>query len=232
MNAVDVTGLAVHLRGVQAPAVIQSLDLSVTAGESFGVIGPSGCGKSTLLRVLAGIERRWQGSVMLLGRSLTPGRRFDPLLRRDVQMVFQDTYAALHPRHTVERVLTEPLEVHRIAEPARAARAALDEVGLSTMLMQRRPHELSGGQRQRIVIARSLLLKPALLLLDEPTSALDPPAQAGILNLLKSLKASRQVTLILVTHDRGVAAHLCERVAVMSHGRIQQLLNRSDLSEE
>jgi peptide/nickel transport system ATP-binding protein len=213
-------------------AVLDSLDLEVQAGETFGIIGPSGCGKSTLLRVLAGVERRWDGEIRLFEDVLVPGRRFPARLRRTVQLVFQDPHASLHPRHTVERALVEPLVVHRVPQPLRIALEALEEVGLPTAFAHRYPHQLSGGQRQRVAIARALLLKPRLLLLDEPTSALDLSAQAGILNLLNRLKAAHEMTLILVSHDRDVVAHMCDRAALMGTGRIEGLLRRFELSAE
>jgi peptide/nickel transport system ATP-binding protein len=211
--------------------LFDNLKLTIQAGETFGILGPSGCGKSTLLRILAGIQRHWSGRIRLFEHLIVPGARFKGALRREIQMVFQDPYASLHPLHTVERALTEPLLVHGVADARKVALERLEEVGLAALLARRYPRELSGGQRQRVAIARALLLGPRLLLLDEPTSALDLSAQAEILNLLNRLKRSHHMTLILVSHDRDVIAHLCDRAAVMQSGRIEQLLNRSDLSE-
>jgi len=218
--------------GQRARRVLDALDLTVVDGETFGIFGPSGCGKSTLLRVLAGIELHWSGYIRLFEHTLELRTSYRGSLRRAVQMVFQDPYASLHPRHTIERVLVEPLQVHRIPRPRRVALEALEEVGLPATLAHRYPQQLSGGQRQRVAIARALLLKPRLLLLDEPTSALDLSAQAGILNLLNRLKPRHPMTLILVSHDRGVIAHLCDRAAQMRNGRIEQLLDRAELSQE
>jgi peptide/nickel transport system ATP-binding protein len=217
--------------GEHPVALFNNLKLTVQRGETFGILGPSGCGKSTLLRILAGIQRHWSGRIRLFEHLIVPGTRFHGALRREIQMVFQDPYASLHPLHTVERALTEPLIVHGVADARKVALERLEEVGLSGLLARRYPRELSGGQRQRVAIARALLLGPRLLLLDEPTSALDLSAQAEILNLLNHLKRSHGMTLILVSHDRDVIAHLCDRAAVMHSGRIEQLLNRSDLSE-
>ena len=210
--------------------VLDSLSLSVSAGETFGLIGPSGCGKSTLLRVLAGVNRTWRGQIELLGRPLLPGARFEGDLRREVQMVFQDPYASLHPRHSVERTLLEPLQVNRIADPRARMLQALDDVSLPRAVLARYPHQLSGGQRQRVAIARALLLRPKLLLLDEPTSALDMSVQAEILNLLTLLRASHQITMLLVSHDPDVIAHMCDRAAVMEKGHVARILGREELS--
>jgi peptide/nickel transport system ATP-binding protein len=210
--------------------VLDSLSLSVAAGETFGLIGPSGCGKSTLLRVLAGVNRSWLGQIELLGRPLSPGARFEGDLRREVQMVFQDPYASLHPRHSIERTLLEPLQVNEIANPRNRMLQALDEVGLPRAVLVRFPHQLSGGQRQRVAIARALLLRPKLLLLDEPTSALDMSVQAEILNLLTALRGGHRMTLLLVSHDPDVIAHMCDRAAVMEKGRVASILGRDKLS--
>jgi peptide/nickel transport system ATP-binding protein len=231
VSEVEVDALRVDFsHGRRARPVLDSLELRVEAGETFGLMGHSGCGKSTLLRVLAGVHRVWQGRVTLLDRTLSPGRRLRGDLRREVQMVFQDPYASLHPRHTVERTLREPLQVHRFPDVRERLFQALDEVNLAPAIAPRFPHQLSGGQRQRVAIARALLLRPKLLLLDEPTSALDLSVQAEILNLLNHLKATHGMTLVLVSHDADVIAHMCDRAALMQAGRIERVLGRRDLA--
>jgi peptide/nickel transport system ATP-binding protein len=231
VSLVCISGLSVsHDRPAPGRRVIDELDLEFGEGETFGLIGPSGCGKSTLLRVLAGIHRRWQGQVSILNENLTPGRRFVGALRGNVQMVFQDPYGSLHPLHTVERTLSEPLRVNGISAVRSLTLAALDEVSLSPAVLPRFPHQLSGGQRQRVAIARALLLRPKLLLLDEPTSALDMSVQAEILNLLNRMKAAHSMTYLLVSHDRYVIAHMCDRAATMRDGKIERLIGRDELS--
>lgn len=226
---------AVILRSLTVPfgprEVIASLDLRIEEGEIYGLMGQSGSGKSTLLRVLAGLNRTWAGAMTLLGQSLHPGRAFDSQLRHEVQMVFQDPYASLHPRHTVERILIEPLLVDRVSRPEAVSRVhrALEEVGLQADHAQRFPRQLSGGQRQRVAIARALLRRPRLLLLDEPTSALDVSVQAGILNLLNRLQAAHPMTIVLVSHDAGVIAHMCHRAALLENGKILRELERAQL---
>lgn len=210
-------------------AILKGVSLSVSRSEVFGLVGPSGCGKSTLLRVLAGIHRGWAGRVELLGEPLAPSQRIRGSRRRTVQMVFQDPYASLHPRHRIARALLEPLHMMDDPDPESRMRLALEEVGLSPQVVGRYPHQLSGGQRQRIAIARALLSRPELLLLDEPTSALDLSIQAEILNLLVEVKSAHPVTIVVVSHDMGVIAHLCGRAAVMHDGIIEKIVGRDVL---
>ncbi|HFL1444024.1 TPA: ABC transporter ATP-binding protein [Enterobacter kobei] len=205
---------------------VSAASFTIAKGETFSLIGESGCGKSTLLRVLAGLQREWRGNITLLGETLTPGRCFQGTLRRNVQMVFQDPWASLHPNHTIARTLSEPLNIHGETQIAEKVADALKQVGLSADAGKRYPHQLSGGQRQRVAIARALLLRPQLLLLDEPTSALDMSVQAEILNLLNSLKAAHDMTYLLVSHDADVIAHMSDRAAFMAHGEIQKVFDR------
>jgi peptide/nickel transport system ATP-binding protein len=235
MNAIVAHSLTVPLpQSRRERKVIDGLDLCIAEGEIYGLIGSSGSGKSTLLRVLAGLNLPWHGELTLLGEPLRAGHTFGGQLRREVQMVFQDPAASLHPRHTVERILIEPLLVEGLprAEAAIRVSAALVEVGLEAPHGRRYPHQLSGGQRQRVAIARALLRRPRLLLLDEPTSALDVSVQAGILNLLNRLHAIHAMTMVLVSHDVGVIAHMCNRAAVLEHGHILRELDRALLEQQ
>ena len=202
---------------------------SVEAGETFSLIGASGCGKSTILRVLAGLQREWRGGVQLFGKAIAPGVRFQGELRRNVQMVFQDPYASLHPNHTLWRTLAEPLKIHGLDAIRQRVDTALEQVGLPADAARRYPHQLSGGQRQRVAIARALLLRPQILLLDEPTSALDMSVQAEILNLLNRLKQEHGMTYLLVSHDADVIAHMSDRAAFMAEGVIQRFFDREAL---
>jgi peptide/nickel transport system ATP-binding protein len=195
---------------------VKNVSFHVATGESYGLVGESGSGKSTVLRAICGLAPISGGRVSVEGKEVaTPrGKAF----YRTVQMVFQDPYASLHPRHTVDRILSEPLAIHGEKDAEARILQALREVGLGSSFRFRYPHQLSGGQRQRIAIARALILRPKVLLLDEPTSALDASVQAEILNLLDELRRRLGLTYILVSHDLAVVAHLCERLLVMRHG--------------
>lgn len=223
MALVDVNQLQVTFG---EKTTVSGARFTIEKGETFSLIGGSGCGKSTLLRVLAGLQREWRGSLSLLGETIHPGQRFTGPLRRNVQMVFQDPWASLHPNHTLLRTLSEPLKIHGETQIAQKVADALQQVGLSADAGKRYPHQLSGGQRQRVAIARALLLRPQLLLLDEPTSALDMSVQAEILNLLNRLKAEHGMTYLLVSHDADVIAHMSDRAAFMAHGEIQRVFDR------
>ncbi len=208
-----------------ATTVVDAVSFSVAAGEAFGIVGESGSGKSTLLRVIAGLHEAWSGALLLEGAP--QGRRRSH--RGRVQMVFQDPYGSLHPRHTVDRALAEPLAIHHVGDAPGRIAAALHAVGLDAAHRFRYPHQLSGGQRQRVAIARALILEPALLLLDEPTAALDVSVQAEIIALLQRLRRERQLSYVLVSHNLAVVAQLCERVAVMREGRFIEELAVGDL---
>jgi peptide/nickel transport system ATP-binding protein len=230
MDALQVEALGVRFaRGADHISAVRGVTFAVAEGETFGLVGPSGCGKSTVLRVIAGLQREWTGRVAALGTPYRPGGRLTGELRRAVQMVFQDPYASLHPRHSIRRTLEEPLRVNRVPGARTRAAEALAAVGLSPDLARRYPNALSGGQRQRVAIARALLLRPRLLLLDEPTSALDMSVQAEILNLLNDLKAASGMTFILVSHDMDVIAHMCDRAAAMRQGEIVEVMGRERL---
>jgi peptide/nickel transport system ATP-binding protein len=203
---------------------VDGVSFSVAAGEAFGIVGESGSGKSTLLRVIAGLHETWSGTLVLDGSPQGHRAR-----RGRVQMVFQDPYGSLHPRHTVDRALGEPLAIHGTGDAAPRIAAALSAVGLESAHRFRYPHQLSGGQRQRVAIARALILEPTILLLDEPTAALDVSVQAEIIALLQRLRRERRLTYVLVSHNLAIVAQLCERVAVMREARIVEELTTADL---
>ncbi|KAF1023705.1 MAG: Oligopeptide transport ATP-binding protein OppF [Paracidovorax wautersii] len=214
--------------GAKAVQVLRDVSFSVARGESFGLVGESGSGKTTVLRCLAGLLAHWQGELAIDGQPLR--RALDAERCRRVQMVFQDPYGSLHPRQTVATALREPLAIHRLDRRDERVDDVLAKVGLGPAFRDRFPHQLSGGQRQRVAIARALILQPRVLLLDEPTSALDVSVQAEILNLLAELREREGLTYLLVTHDLGVVAHLCNRLAVMQAGQIVETLDARTLT--
>ncbi|SHO56544.1 ABC transporter ATP-binding protein [Vibrio quintilis] len=218
LNQVSVT----HVQGHQRNTVVHGVDLHVDEGACFGLVGPSGCGKSSLLWVLAGLNPHWEGQIKLLGQTLKPGQVFKGDLRREVQMVFQDPYASLHPKHRLRRTLAEPLKRLGMTDIDDRIAEGFKQVGLSSAMIDRYPHQLSGGQRQRVAIVRALLPQPKLLLLDEPTSALDMSVQAEILNLLNELKTQHRLTMVLVSHDPNTIDYMCDAAMVMKAGRIAE----------
>jgi peptide/nickel transport system ATP-binding protein len=213
--------------GHSAIRAVRGISFSVERGETFGLVGESGSGKSTVLRALSGLNPDWSGHMRIDGQAL--GRHRSKAFHKLVQMVFQDPYGSLHPRHTVDRVLAEPLAIHGMEDVDRRIDQVLREVGLGPAFRFRYPHQLSGGQRQRVAIARALILEPKVLLLDEPTSSLDVSVQAEILNLLRRLKAEHGLTFMLVTHNLAVVAHMCDRLAVMNAGRIVEEMTVDEL---
>ena len=212
---IEIEDLNVRFGEFQA---VRHVAFRVREGEAFGLVGESGSGKTTVLKALAGLVHDWQGRIVLDGEAL--GQRRSKAFCRKVQMVFQDPYGSLHPRHTVDRTLAEPVLIHRLGDAGGRIERMLDAVGLGAAFRYRYPHQLSGGQRQRVAIARALMLEPKVLLLDEPTSSLDVSVQAEILNLLNELRATRGLTYLFVSHNLAVIAHMCERLAVMNHGGI------------
>ena len=206
---------------------LRGVSISVEEEESFGIVGESGSGKSTVLRAICGLAPVTGGRILIDGEPLTQPRDAD--FYRRVQMVFQDPYASLHPRHTIDRVLSEPLAIHDFDRREQRVEQALDDVGLGAGLRFRYPHQLSGGQRQRVAIARALILEPKVILLDEPTSALDASIQAEVLNLLDRLRAERGLTYVLVSHDLAVVSHMCDRLVVMQGGAVVEELTREQL---
>ncbi|MFD1727018.1 ABC transporter ATP-binding protein [Rhizobium viscosum] len=209
--------------------VVRDISFSVARGETLGIVGESGCGKSTVLRCLSGMEKGWSGEIALAGRTVGKSRSLDDL--KCAQMVFQDPYGSLHPRHRIGTALAEPLRAMGRQEIWRTVERSLRQVGLPAAFANRFPHELSGGQRQRVAIARALILAPPILLLDEPTSALDVSIQAEILNLLADQRDEMGLTYVLVSHDLAVIAHMCDRVLIMQDGRFVDELSKRDLQD-
>ena len=200
---------------------VNGVSLQVPPGSVLGLVGESGCGKSTLARMLLGLQRPSGGEIRVDGAPLAQiGRR---ALARRVQPIFQDPYSSLNPRKTVGAIVSLPLRVHRVGDPAgwRArVEALMDRVGLARRLYGHYPNQLSGGQRQRVAVARALVMHPELVICDEPTSALDVSVQSQILNLLQDLQREFRLTYVLISHNLAVVQHMATHVAVMYLGRI------------
>jgi ABC-type glutathione transport system ATPase component len=225
MALVRVEGLTKHYgAGANSTTVVDNVSFTIARGETLGLVGESGSGKSTIARMLLRLIPPTSGTVHLDGINLLQANASTLRhLRRRMQIVFQDPYAALNPRMRIADILTEPFLIHKITSeenlPTRAA-SLLETVGLDSTALRRYPHEFSGGQRQRINIARALALQPDLLVLDEPVSALDVSAGAHIINLLRDLQQARGLTLLFISHSMPLVRYLATRIAVLHRGRL------------
>ncbi|UFR02152.1 dipeptide ABC transporter ATP-binding protein [Streptomyces sp. Go40/10] len=222
-------------RQVGAVKAVDGIDFEVRKGETLGVVGESGCGKSTMGRVITRLQDPTGGKITFEGRDITRLKtgQMRPL-RRDIQMIFQDPYGSLNPRHTIGSIVSAPFRLQGV-EPEggvkKEVQRLLSLVGLSPEHYNRYPHEFSGGQRQRIGIARALALKPKLVVADEPVSALDVSIQAQVVNLMDDLQEELGLTYVIIAHDLSVVRHVSDRIAVMYLGKIVELADRTSLYE-
>jgi oligopeptide transport system ATP-binding protein len=240
---VEVDGLTKHFpitqgilfqRVVGAVQAVDGLSFSIKRGETLGLVGESGCGKTTAGRTLLGLYPATEGTVQIDGHDVRKATGREMMaIRRKAQMIFQDPYASLNPRWTVNAIISEPLRVHRLVhsdkERSRRVRELLEMVGMSGRYVNRFPHEFSGGQRQRIGIARALASDPLFLVCDEPISALDVSIQAQVVNLLEDLQDRLNLTYLFIAHDLSMVRHICDRVAVMYLGKMVELAPRDEL---
>jgi peptide/nickel transport system ATP-binding protein len=212
---------------------VHRVSFRIRPGRSLGLVGESGCGKSTLARLVTGLENPTSGSVHIAGFDIHQiSKNALRKLRTDFQIVFQDPFGSLDPRHTIGRIVAEPLRALEQASPVEAQRrvvSVMEDVGLKATDTQKYPHEFSGGQRQRIAIARALITRPKLVVADEPVSALDVSVQAQILNLLNDLQEEYELSYLLISHDLAVVEYVCDDVAVMHNGVFVEYGSTSEL---
>jgi peptide/nickel transport system ATP-binding protein len=220
-------------RQIGAVKAVDGISFAIHERETLGLVGESGCGKSTAGRAITRLLDPTAGHVRFQGRDLATIKDSEVRpLRRDLQMIFQDPYSALNPRHTIGTIVSAPFHIQGIKPPGgikAEVQALLDRVGLSPEHYNRYPHEFSGGQRQRIGIARAIALRPKLIVCDEPVSALDVSIQAQVINLLESLQEEFGMAYLFIAHDLSVVRHISDRVAVMYLGKIMELAERDEL---
>lgn len=221
------------MKGTKPLRAVNGVSLKIPKGQVVGLVGESGCGKSTLANILLGLQAPTEGDVLYDGKSAASFTRKD--IARRIQPIFQDPYSSLNPTKTIHSIVSLPLRIHNVGDPAEIDRKVydiLDLVGLPRRVAQSYPSQMSGGQRQRVAIARALIMRPEVVICDEPTSALDVSVQSQILNLLQELKTELGLTYLLISHNLAVVEHMADRVAVMYLGRIVEEADNETLFKD
>lgn len=244
MDLLSVENLKMHFpvhggilyRQIGTVFAVDGVSFSVSNGKTLGLVGESGCGKSTLGRALLRLYQPTAGEIKFNGRDIThiKGKQLQDI-RSGMQMIFQDPFESLNPRHTVGDIICEPYKIHGIgstSERQKKVLSLMDKVGLPADAIDRYPHEFSGGQRQRIGIARAIALNPKLIICDEPVSALDVSIQSQILNLLMDLQKEMDIAYLFIAHDLSVIKHMSDQIAVMYLGRIVEIADRESLHHQ
>ena len=237
-NLLEIKNLTVEYKSLNnekesSVVAVNDVSLNIKNGEIYALAGESGCGKSTLSKAITKLVKPKSGEILFEGKNIfNHTKKEQKEYPQNVQMVFQNPYSSLNPKMKIGDILKEPLDINTKYSKMRKralVRGILDEVGLQTSSLELYPHEFSGGQRQRIAIARALILNPKLLIADEPVSALDASIQAQIINLLKTLKAERNLTILFISHDLNVIRYLADRVGIMYFGNLVEENTTSEI---
>ena len=221
-----ITAGAIMRRKIGAVSAVADVSFTIYEGETLGLVGESGCGKTTVGKLLVGLEDATSGSITYGDKNLVADRHARSSARKQIQLMFQDSYAAMDPRMRVRSVLREPLDIQKVGDKAsRDNRIGelFDQVGLPRTSLERYPHEFSGGQRQRVGLARALTLAPKLVVADEPVSALDVSIQSQVLNLMKDLQVEFGLSYLFISHDLSVVRYLSDRIGVMYLGKLVEI---------
>ena len=224
-NLLEIKNLTVEYKNNESVIrAVNNVSLTIKRGETYALAGESGCGKSTLSKAITKLVKPISGEIIFEGVNIySQTKKEQKMYPKNVQMIFQNPYSSLNPKMKIGDTLKEPLDIntdYTNSHKKYIIKNVLKDVGLDETVLKLYPHEFSGGQRQRIAIARALILEPKLLIADEPVSALDASIQAQIINLLKELKQTRNLTILFISHDLSVIRYIADRVGIMYFGNL------------